>query len=173
MLARLAQMQFRGAIVGPEGSGKTTLLGELERRMVGHQRVCRWQLRRDEPWLWHAVVADVRQGLAAGDFVLLDGAEQLNMWNWRWFLRRTRAAAGLIITLHHPGRLPTWVECRPSLPLVDELVTELTGSADESVHEMNRKLFAQQQGNVRLVLRKWYDLCAADAAPPSPQDPIA
>jgi hypothetical protein len=99
--------------------------------------------------------------LGPRDCILLDGAEQLGFLAWRRFLRCAQLAGGLIVTVHRPGRLPTWVRCETTIELLDELVAQLLGSIDDSVRSVNRHLFEKYQGNLRLVLREWYDLYAA------------
>ncbi len=161
---RLEQLYYRGAIVGPEGSGKTTLLLQLQPSFAADGwRVRRVQFRRHE----RPVVPDgLLDQLTPDDMLLIDGAEQLGWWAWRRFLRRSRGAGALLVTLHAPGRLPTWIDCRTSLELLDELMRELVEPLDEEIRAVNRRLYAEHQGNLRHVFRAWYDLWAHD-------DPVA
>lgn len=114
-----------GAVVGPRGSGKSTLLAELGVRQARQGRATiRLRLSATCPRLshtqWLALMATGSRSV-----VLLDGAEQLGTSAWRALVLCTRRAAALVITQHHPGRLPVLVTCRTSPQLLAELVDEL------------------------------------------------
>jgi hypothetical protein len=159
LLHRLEMHRWRGAIVGPHGAGKTTLLEQIAPRLraIGFQ-----------PWL-----ITLREGAtpaefkrvhclaAANSFVLLDGAEQLPWSRWiclRWTLRN---AAGLLISQHEAGRLPTLLEMRPTAELLTELTNELVpGGID---HCEARRLLQKHRGNVRECFRELYDHTAMSA----------
>ncbi len=84
----------------------------------------------------------------------MDGAEQLDPLAW-WTLRlRSRAAAGMIVTSHRPGLLPTLHECRTTPELLAGIVADLVGAAREA--EIG-ELFARHGGDLRLALRELYD----------------
>ena len=68
-----------------------------------------------------------------------------------------RAAAGLIVTSHQPGLLPTLHEHSTTPELLAEIVTELGGEADP---EEIAELFARHGGDLRLALRELYDRSA-------------
>ncbi|RME94609.1 MAG: hypothetical protein D6766_05365 [Verrucomicrobia bacterium] len=164
---RWHELGRRAAIVGPEGSGKTTLLEEWRQRLeAAGWRVRLWRLTRERrrpdrarrPAFWTVPAAD--------ELILLDGAEQLSWWAWRAWLRRMRPAHGIVVTTHRPGRLPTLLECRTTPALLDELVAELLGGSSPAVRRLNRRWFRRHEGNLRLVLRAWYDLCARRPFPP-------
>jgi len=162
LLSRWSAMNHRGAIVGPEGHGKTTMLVELCQllpRDDWHVRSA--LLRRTDTNAWTDLPRDLLTNLGPRDCILLDGAEQLSYLAWRRFLRRAQSAGGLIVTVHRPGRLRTWFRCETTLELLDDLVEQLLGSIDDSVRSVNRHLFEKYEGNLRLVLREWYDLYAA------------
>lgn len=152
LLARLCALRWRAAIVGPHGSGKTTLLEELTPRLRAlgfhplHLQLNR-QRRRLSP-------RDLK-----GRFLLLDGAEQLSRLSWWRFRFEARAAAGLLITLHRPARLPTLLETETSPALLDRLLGELVPDPAAWRHPAHL-LFTQHEGNIREVLRSLYDLCA-------------
>lgn len=155
---RFAAMNYRAALVGPEGAGKTTLLEALAPRFEARGfRIRRLQLTRDRPRFDPAELATVWREVDRRDLILFDGAEQLGPLAWRRFRRRSRAAGGLLVTLHRPGRLPTLLECRTSVELLDDLVGELLGDLTPARRQRNRELFAAHQGNLRLALRAWYD----------------
>ncbi|MCB1125358.1 MAG: hypothetical protein KDM81_02600 [Verrucomicrobiae bacterium] len=162
LLERFAALGHRGSLVGPEGSGKTTLLGALLPRFreLGFN-VRQLRLTRDQPRFQPPALDELWRDLGSHDLILLDGAEQLGPLRWRGFLRRTRPAGGLLITLHRAGRLPTLLECGTSPELLDELVADLLGELTPAARRRNRELFQRHAGNLRLVLRDWYDCCAA------------
>src|SRR5215210_193427 len=108
LLERLAALRWRAALVGPHGRGKTTLLEELAPRLTARGfRVRTVTLRQEERGVdWKRL-----RDLGADDILFLDGAELLGRFAWlrvRFFCRR---AAGLIVTSHRPGLLPTLLEC--------------------------------------------------------------
>jgi hypothetical protein len=79
---------------------------------------------------------------------------------WHRFRRRSRAAGGLLITTHQPGRLPTLWQCRTSAALLAAIAAELLGVENEMIRDLAETLFQKQRGNLRDALRKWYDLLA-------------
>ena len=159
LLSRLAELRYRAAIVGPEGSGKTTLLEDLEPLLlergfvVHHLRLTR-ERRRFPVSRWWSV-----KQLRDKDVILFDGSEQLGAVRWRIFRCLSRRAGGVIVTTHHPGRLPTLVNCRTSPSLLTQLIAELTPQIDSDPTE----LFQRHRGNVRDCLRELYDQFAARA----------
>lgn len=176
LMERLSRLHYRAAIVGPCGSGKTTLLADLQTRL--HARgfhVKPLRLDRSRPAL-DAVFDTASDGgelarfyrlLAPSDVILLDGAEQLTRRAWTDFSCRTACAAGLIVTTHRPGLLPTLIECRPTAPLLDDLMTRLLdGCPPEHLPALRgqlpsaRDLCQRHNGNVRAALRELYDRCA-------------
>lgn len=168
LCARLEQMEFRGALVGPHGSGKTTLLEDLEGRLRERgfgTRVLR--LSEEQRSFAPAFLDDLFAEANGRDIILFDGAEQLNPVAWRRFRWRSRKAGGLIITTHSPGRLPTLYECCTDEKLLAELSGELFGVEPESMRALAEVLFRRHQGNIRGALREFYDLAAADHPLPS------
>ena len=161
LLERLARLHHRAALVGPQGSGKTTLLEDLERHFEGRGwpivRV-RLRLERREPTAaeWARL-----ESLGSRDLVTVDGVEQLSWWRWRRIEKLSRGAAGLLITSHRPGRLPTLRRHRTSVRLLRELVTRLVGAEEvEALGPELDRLFAIHRGNLRSCLRSLYDRCA-------------
>jgi hypothetical protein len=175
LLESLAALGFRAALVGPHGHGKTTLLEELGARLAERGfRIRTATLRQGERRLGAERSAALFRDPDPRDLLLVDGAEQLDALSW-WTLRlRGRAAAGLIVTSHQPGLLPTLHECRTTPELLAGIVAELAGRADgEEVAE----LFARHGGDLRLALRELYDRAAgitwtpaARRGSPSPRD---
>ena len=161
LLARLAALRYRAAIVGPHGRGKTTLLEDLAPRLeaIG-LRPRSLTIHESHPRLDAADRALLR-GLGPGDVLLLDGAEGLGRLAW-WRVRRwTRRAGGLVITSHRAGLLPTLIECETTPELLAELVREILG--EETPPVSLEELFARHGGNVRNALRELYDVYAAAA----------
>lgn len=152
LLARLAQLRYRAAIVGPKGSGKTTLLEDLGRRLtpLGWQPLLirlDSQDRRLDTTSQRRVIDATKHTI-----LLLDGAEQLTRLGWWQFCRQSRGAAGVIITSHRAGRLPTLVRTQTSLHLLNQILTELGTSCPDAP-----ALYARYGGNLRDALRALYD----------------
>ena len=149
LMAGLARLGWRAAIVGPHGSGKTTLLEDLASRL--EEQGWRIDLLRFN--------ADQRRpGFLASwdeeDFVLCDGAEQLSLLDWRYLAHRARRAGGLVITTHHAGRLPTLRLCETS----PELLRSLAASLGEPLSAGEcAEIYARHDGNLRAALRELYD----------------
>lgn len=158
LLARLAGLGFRAALVGPHGHGKTTLLEDLGERLAGEGfRTRSATLHEGERRLGPRRSAALFRDPHPRDLLLVDGAEQLDRLAW-WHLRqRSRSAVGLIVTSHLPGLLPTLHECRTTPELLGSIVTEL-GGAD--LLPSSAGLFARHGGNLRDALRELYDRCA-------------
>ena len=160
LLARLADLDYRAAIVGPQGSGKTTLLEDLTDHL--HQLGYMPRFRRldsESPELSKDTLRNLITNLTDRNIILLDGCEQLRPKAWRFFLNLTRPARGLIVTTHHPGRLPTLVECQTSPELLAQIVHSLAG--EEYANALDPNLLQRHHGNIREALRELYDLHAA------------
>lgn len=168
LLARLARLRYRAAIVGPCGSGKTTFLADLQGALHAQGfHVKPLRLDRSRPMFDPGALTRFYGWLAPSDVILLDGAEQLERRAWTDFARRTTCAAGLIVTTHHAGLLPTLIECRPTPPLLDDLMTRLLGRLSPELAPALRRqlpsapeLCRRHHGNVRAALRELYDRCA-------------
>jgi hypothetical protein len=162
LLDRLASMNYRGAVVGPEGRGKTTLVedlaGRLNVRGIGTRYV---RLSRERPRLDGAEIHDLFAAVTDRDVILFDGAEQLGRLAWWGLLRRSRRARGLVITSHRPGLLPTLVECRTSADLLGGIVRDLLPAAEGDGLPPAQPLYDRHRGNVRDALRELYDRYAA------------
>lgn len=168
LLARLAALKHRAAIVGPEGAGKTTLLEDLEPhlRAQGFEPVM-LRLTREVPQFKAGVLPELRRQLSPRHIILFDGAEQLSRWDWWRFCRSVRVAGGLIITSHRPGLLPTLIECRTDEGLLAGILAELLGGAVEEQQKTAESLFRANRGNLRDALRELYDQWAERATDPA------
>ncbi|HLH27701.1 MAG TPA: hypothetical protein VKW77_02220 [Acidimicrobiales bacterium] len=167
LFARFEALGRRAAIVGPQGSGKTTLLEDLAPRFRDRGYAVR-ELRLDaeSPSFPEPFLEDFLASLGPRDLILLDGAEQLGRGAWSTFERRSRAAAGLLVTLHRPGRLPTLLETRTSRELLDGLVGEILEDRAGEVRGLTAPLFEKHAGNLREALRELYDRYAAGLSGP-------
>jgi len=162
LMARLAALGYRAAVVGPHGSGKTTLLEDLAPRLAARGLGAKWLrlslARRAFPRGF------LRQFLAAlreRDVILFDGADLMGSLAWRRFERRSRRAAGLVATSHRRTLLPTLAECSTTPELLEAIARSLLGDvAPPSLGDTARSLFARHDGNLRDALRELYDLCA-------------
>lgn len=165
-LHRLAQAQYRGAIVGPEGMGKSTLLRDLQQGLAerGFEPVP-LRLTQESRRFSGEMLHHLASTLAARHVVLLDGAEQMNAWAWWRFRRCVRRAGGMIITAHRRGLLPTVLECRTSPDLVLDIVTRLLGEDRTIDRDEVMRLHRFHGGNVREVLRELYDICGLQSDP--------
>jgi len=156
LLAHLAAMDYRGAIVGPCGSGKTTLCETLQARLQqGGLQTQSLFVSLDIRMTW----PDIKPVLDhAFDVLLVDGADHLSYWTWQRLKRRVFSnKRGLIVTTHQPGLLPTWHECRPSPALLERIVTHLAPDQGIPSTQIN-DLYDYCQGNIRDALRQLYDL---------------
>jgi hypothetical protein len=170
LLARLRQLRYRAAIVGPHGAGKTTLLEELQAELAARGfRIKPLRLTCERPSFDPAFLDRFFHLLTPADVVTLDGAEQLTRWAWTSFRRHAACASGLIITSHRSGLLPTLTECHTSAPLLGGLIDRLLTDAMPGAIPLSgvsgdlpsaEDLFARHKGNLRAALRELYDRCA-------------
>jgi hypothetical protein len=161
ILARLEQLNNRAAIIGPQGSGKTMLLEQLQQAL--EHRGVRTQLLfvNDASPLTPAQCRQFLSDLSPRELVLLDGADAIRRSSWLLFRRHTvRHAAGLLITSHRPGLLPTLVECTPTSALLQEIVADLAPPNRPISPTLLADLYRRHDGNLRACLRDLYDLCA-------------
>ena len=160
LLERLEVLRFRAALVGPHGHGKSTLLKEIAARLEARGlRLRKVLLHEGDRWLSPKQRQTLLRDVAPQDLLLLDGAEQLCRPAWLHLKWESRRAAGLLVTSHRPGLLPTLHECRTDPELLAGLVRELLGPQSEEIQLAD--LFARHRGNVREALAELYDLHAA------------
>ncbi|HVE41947.1 MAG TPA: hypothetical protein VNM14_18780 [Planctomycetota bacterium] len=162
LLVRFERLGRRAAIVGPHGSGKTTLLEDLAPRLGAAGFTPRTlRLDTETPRFEPAFLDGFFASLGPRDIILFDGAEQLGALAWHRFERRSRAAAGLLVTTHRPGRLPTLVETSTTPELLESLVAQILGDPAPELRPMMPALYERHRGNLRDALRELYDWYAA------------
>ena len=153
---RWEKLGRRAALTGRHGAGKTTLLAAWMPRLRarGHQ-VLPFFLNREQP----ALEAEHWQQLAAcpGKIVILDGEEQLSSWQRRKLHRTTRQAAGLLVTRHRPGRLPTLLHLAPPLELLHRCVRRLAPAHYPQLAPHLAGWWRDHRGNLREILLRCYD----------------
>ncbi len=157
-LARLAQLGFRAAIVGPHGTGKTTLLEQLSvrlREMPAARPDVRYLFFGREPALIAAQVGELCPRTSRDQCWLLDGFERLES---RQRLKVIRAAqGGLVVTSHRPGRLTTWIRTQSSRTTLDYLLAQLALEANPTLRRLADEAYVATQGNLRDALRLLFD----------------
>jgi hypothetical protein len=133
LVARLAAQNWWGEIVGPHGSGKSTLLAALIPLLNGTGRQVTLIVLRDRQRPTpKRTLSDAL--LLSKPLLIIDGFEQLSYISraWvRWQCRRS--AAGLLVTSHVATGLPLLIRPQPNLPLVEQLVAELTRLRPSSI----------------------------------------
>jgi hypothetical protein len=159
VMIRLAALSCRCAVVGPHGSGKTTLLEEIG-DLLAASGCCikRLVLTHESPAFPAGFLKYFYEGLAARDVLLFDGADLMAHRDWLKFRRTAASCAGLVITSHRPGLLPTLLECHTTPELLEEVVRELVGN--EAASLPLQQLYEKHLGNLRDVLRELYELYA-------------
>lgn len=162
LMARLAALGHRAAIVGPHGSGKTTLLEDLAPRLTARGLGAKWlRLSLAQRAFPRGFLRQFLAGLGERDVILFDGADLMGRLAWRRVERRSRRAAGLVVTGHRRILLPTLAECSTTPELLEDIARRLLGEAALPwLGDTTRALFARHRGNLRDALRELYDLCA-------------
>jgi hypothetical protein len=122
LVARLAELNWRGAIVGPHGSGKSTLLESLRPELSrAGRRVVHFALHDGE----RSLPPTPRESRSwnKNTVVIVDGYEQLSVWNrWRLERRQRRIGCGLLVTSHGPTRLPELYRSAVDCELLERIV---------------------------------------------------
>jgi hypothetical protein len=161
--ARWVTCGRRAAIVGPHGSGKTTLLREIAARAEREGfRVVRWFRNADSPPAHARAIASEARELGPADVLVFDGAGHLSRWAWRRVARACRGAAGVLVTAHAPGLLPTLIETRTDAHLLTVLFDELDATGRSPLRRHLGPLCERHDGNLRDVFLALYDLAARD-----------
>jgi len=158
ILTRLAQHDWRGAIVGPHGSGKSALLATLipaiksGGHLVVHHELHDGQRRLSEKTIAPKDDADV--------VIVVDGYEQLSRWNRMRLQHRCRRRHwGVLVTSHGEVGLPTIFRTGTNMELACRLVRELLPLADKTISDTDvSAAFTRHEGNLRETLFTLYDL---------------
>jgi hypothetical protein len=159
LVDRLEQLGWWAQIIGPHGSGKSTLvhslLPYLEQRNRDPRLITLSAGQRRLPWR-----GAEQPGWSTRTLVVLDGYEQLGLWN-RWRLRRRCSIrlAGLLVTTHRDAGFPTLFQTHVTADLARSLVADLLAdsSVPIAVEDVDAALTRHQQ-NLREVLFDLYDL---------------
>lgn len=158
----LVRLNYRAAVVGPEGSGKTTLLEDLEQRL-NRRGFLSASLRINEGQrsIPQSALQEFFAPLDGRHIVYADGVEQLSLLSWLSFKRRTRTLGGLVITTHREGRLPTLIYCDTTPQVLEDILAQLLGHDLVRVQDSIEDMFQKHRGNIREILRDYYDVFAA------------
>jgi len=163
ILVHLRELNYRGAIIGPEGSGKTTLLEDLQQMLKGKDVRTRLIFVNDTARFDSPACRRLLAELTRDEIVLLDGADLIRRSDWSLLKRHTITHAyGLVITSHHRGLLPTLIECSTNPALLRAIVSDLLPRGHPIPAESLDRLYTRHQGNLRACLRELYDLYAQD-----------
>lgn len=157
LVAALATNDWRGAIVGPHGSGKTSLLAAL--RPALRTAGCHIEAITIRPDQAVAVDLVARAPIAGRVLVVVDGFEQLGWVERARLVRRCRRERfGLLVTSHRRTWLPTLIRLAPGLPLVRQLVADLTAGTLSPLTAADIAAgYAQHGQNVREIFFDLYD----------------
>ena len=158
ILVRLHELNYRGAIIGPEGSGKTTLLEDLQRILGRKDLRTRLIFVNDAARFDSPACRRLLAELTRDEIILLDGADLIRRSDWSLLKRHTITHAyGLVITSHRRGLLPTLIECSTTPALLRAIVNDLLPRGRPLPAESLERLFARHQGDLRACLRELYD----------------
>lgn len=161
LLDRFISLGFRAAVTGAHGAGKTTLLEDLEIKLSERGFVPKFiRLNASSARQEKRDLLKFAKTIGSKEFLILDGAEQLNPIEWRRLRWLSRHAGGLLISLHRPARLPALWHCRTDPRLLEKIVAEIAPSISES--RDFHALFRRHDGNLREALRELYDECAGN-----------
>lgn len=159
-LARLQELQYRAAIVGQQGSGKTTLLyglvGQLDQSKISNHHVFLPQETNRHRTMVHQAIKSSQHGAV----ILIDGIERLGFIQRRRLLKQTKNGPGLVVTVHRPCKLSTWVHCQTNPDLMRSVLFEL-GLRDPAIVASGNQAFENSGGNIREALRELYDQFAS------------
>ena len=158
LAAKLAEQGWRGQIVGPHGSGKSTLLAALMPLIEQNgRRVLCFALHDGQRNL--PLSAEQRDALSSAAVLVIDGFEQLSIWN-RWRIGRLcrRRGCGLLATAHADVGLPELFRTETTAQLARRLV-EVLAPDDEAISAADvESAFAAHRGDLRETLFGLYDL---------------
>jgi hypothetical protein len=162
LVDRLAQKDWRGAIVGPHGSGKSTLVATLLPALdaVGRKAILirLHDGRRRLPESLRRMDRLKRESL-----IVIDGYEQLGrLRRWRMAAQCRRFGCGLLVTSHHECGLPVLFRTQPDLSIVQRLVEQRLPPHEARIRSSDIELaWRRHGGNVRELLFELYDVFEA------------
>ena len=178
-----------GVIVGPHGTGKSTLLATLHDDLrdrfaavvsltltapaPGSRSPSWFQRRRRELQNWRQTVSASGR-LSTEGLLILDGAEQLSRWHWRWLGRQTNRRKQTILATSHAalpgGRTLFGTGNSPDLirSLTRDLVIE---TAPDLWTRVERELGCRKLDRDTNVRDLWFDLYDV-VQPPVAETPV-
>lgn len=159
-LQRLQQMNYSGAIVGPEGSGKTTLMLELQQKLkneFSRDRKISFVLIDEDPRIRKAQLQELMTFSIEQPILLIDGSERASWLQRRKLFGLVSQGTSVIAAVHQTCPLPTWIECSTNEDLMAYALQQLVPQASHPLHDLAFLRFRQRHGNVRLALRDLYD----------------
>ncbi|MGY8748092.1 MAG: hypothetical protein ACKVHR_08570 [Pirellulales bacterium] len=159
-LARLQELQYRAAIVGQQGSGKTTLLSELVGQLDGSNISNHHVFLPRETTEHRTIVGCAIKRCRRGAVILVDGVERLGFIQRRRLVTQTKRGPGLVVAVHRPCKLSTWVHCRTNPELMRSVLLDL-GLRDPAILASGNQAFENSGGNIREALRELYDQFAS------------
>jgi hypothetical protein len=159
LVERLAELDWRGAIIGPHGSGKSTLLAELRPELIrGGRRIAEFALHNGQRRL--PIASRDCEAWDEAMLVIVDGYEQLSASS-RWRLDRLcrRAGSGLLVTSHQPTPLPELLQTAIDVGLLEQIVARLTRDNRRFISPADvARAFLLHGQNAREALFWLYDL---------------
>ena len=158
LVDKLADLNWRGQIIGPHGSGKSTLLAalveELGRR--GHAVRC-YELHDGQRRLPSRPLREIAG--SEPELCVIDGYEQLSWLSrarLKWSLARRRA--GLLITAHLDLGLPVLMRTEVTSDLARRLVARLLEACNGEIKTADIDAAWQNSGgNLREMFFELYD----------------
>ena len=159
-LQRLGQMNYCGAVVGPQGSGKTTLLLELHEILKQEfltSREIQFVLIDEDSKNRKAQIQTLKEGASQKPILLVDGIERAGWLQRKQLFRLTRNGTGLIAAVHQRCQISTWINCETDPQLLQYTLEQLVGNVSHHLSERAVLRFKQRDGNIRLALRDLYD----------------
>lgn len=162
LMRKLAELDYKAAVAGPESSGKTTLLEDISINLTGKGFKTKYiKIDKENSKFPKSFFRQFLRELHKSDIVLFDGCEQLGYFFRICFKKEICArAGGLIVTVHRPGRFPTLWECGTSEELFRRIVDLLLAGSKQNIiphADFAGKLYDKHRGNIRLGLRELYD----------------